>query len=127
MFLYIRGEVRMVTCQTDDIGYLGTRTRGNQMFSIYVNALLHNTYCFWNKKHFLKSVLIKEELQGAWVAQLVKHLTLDFGSGHDFAVLEIKPCFGLCTDSTERLLGILSLPFCLPLARSCTYFLKTLK
>lgn len=52
MFLYIRGEVRMVTCQTDDIGYLGTRARGNQMFSIYVNALLHNTYCFGIKKTF---------------------------------------------------------------------------
>ena len=28
---------------------------------------------------------------GAWVAQLVKHLTLDFGSGHDLAVHEFKP------------------------------------
>ena len=28
---------------------------------------------------------------GAWVAQLVKCLTLDFGSGHDLMVCEIEP------------------------------------
>ena len=37
----------------------------------------------------------------AWVAQLVKYLTLDFGSGHDFMVCETEPCIGLCVDSTE--------------------------
>ena len=26
--------------------------------------------------------------RGAWVAQLVKHLTLDFGLGHDLTVVE---------------------------------------
>ena len=29
--------------------------------------------------------------RGAWVAQSVKHLTLDFSSGHDLMVREIKP------------------------------------
>ena len=28
---------------------------------------------------------------GAWVAQLIKHLTVDFGSGRDFNVDEVKP------------------------------------
>ena len=27
----------------------------------------------------------------AWVAQSVKHLTLDFGSGHDLTVCETEP------------------------------------
>ena len=27
----------------------------------------------------------------AWVAQLVKHLTLDFGSGHDLTIHQFKP------------------------------------
>ena len=31
-------------------------------------------------------------LRGTWMAQLVKHLTLDFGSGYDLTVIEIKPC-----------------------------------
>ena len=36
---------------------------------------------------------------GAWMAQLVKHPTLDFGSGHDLRVCEIDPCIGLYADS----------------------------
>ena len=35
------------------------------------------------------------------MAQSVKHLTLDFGSGHDLTVCEFKPHIGLCTDSVE--------------------------
>ena len=38
---------------------------------------------------------------GAWVAQSVKHLTLDFSSGHDLMVHEIEPHCGLCADSVE--------------------------
>ena len=44
----------------------------------------------------------------AWVAQLVKHPTLDFGSGHDLSVV------GSC--SARSLLGILSLSLFLPSA-----------
>ena len=46
---------------------------------------------------------------GAWVAQSVKHLTLDFASGHDLTVLEFEPYFGLCADSTECAWDSLSL------------------
>ena len=35
------------------------------------------------------------------MAQLVKHLTLGFGSAHDLTVHRIKPCVGLCTDRVE--------------------------
>ena len=35
------------------------------------------------------------------MAQLVEHLTLDFGSGHDLWVREIEPCVQLYADSTE--------------------------
>ena len=38
---------------------------------------------------------------GAGVAQSVKRLTLDFGSGHDLTVHEFEPCIGLCSDSEE--------------------------
>ena len=38
---------------------------------------------------------------GAWVAQSVGQLTLDFGSGHDLTVRRIEPQVGLCTDSAE--------------------------
>ena len=38
---------------------------------------------------------------GDWVAQLVKPLTLDFGSGHDLRVHEFKPCLRLCADRVE--------------------------
>ena len=33
-------------------------------------------------------------LVGAWVAQLVEHLTLDFGSGHDLRVMRLSPGSG---------------------------------
>ena len=39
--------------------------------------------------------------RGAWVAQLVKHSTLDSGSGHDLTVCGLEPHVGLCADSTE--------------------------
>ena len=35
------------------------------------------------------------------MVQLVKHLTLDFGSGHDLTVHGIKPLVRLCADSME--------------------------
>ena len=35
------------------------------------------------------------------MAQSVKCPTLDFGSGHDLTVGEIKPCIRLCGDSAE--------------------------
>ena len=38
---------------------------------------------------------------GAWVAQLVKRLTLCFGSGHDLVVPETEPHIGLCANGVE--------------------------
>ena len=40
-------------------------------------------------------------LEGTRVAQTVKHLTLDFSSGHDPMVREIEPCIGLSDDRVE--------------------------
>ena len=42
--------------------------------------------------------------RGAWVAQLVKHPALDFGSGHDLIVVRLSLSLG----SAWSLLGILS-------------------
>jgi len=36
----------------------------------------------------------KESKRGLWVAQSVKHPTLDFGSGHDLGVLRSSPASG---------------------------------
>ena len=38
---------------------------------------------------------------GTWVAQLVKHQTLDISSGHDRLVRKIEPQVGLYADSAE--------------------------
>ena len=35
------------------------------------------------------------------MAQLIKRLTLDVGSGHDLMVCEFEPHIGLCADSEE--------------------------
>ena len=37
---------------------------------------------------------LKKKLQGAWVAQSIKCLTLGFGSGHDLVVGEFEPRVG---------------------------------
>ena len=39
--------------------------------------------------------------RGAWMAQSVKHLILDFSSGCDFMVCEFKPHIRLCAGSME--------------------------
>ena len=57
---------------------------------------------------------------GAWVAQSVKHLTLDFGSGHDLTVHELEPHIGLWVDSVGAAWDYLSLPLSLPLPCSCS-------
>ena len=43
------------------------------------------------------------------MAQSVKRLTLDFGSGHDLMVGEIELHMELCTDGVGAYLGFLSL------------------
>ena len=57
------------------------------------------------------------------MAQSVKHPTLDFGSGHDLTVCEIKFNVGLCTDSKESAWDSLSasLPTPTLLACACTH------
>ena len=52
------------------------------------------------------------------MAQLVKLLTLDLGSGHGLRVCEMEPRAGLRADSAEPLLRILSLPLSLPIPLS---------
>ena len=41
------------------------------------------------------------KLWGTWVAQSVKHPTLNCSSGHDLTVHEFEPRIKLCTDSAE--------------------------
>ena len=63
------------------------------------------------------------------MAQSVKHLTLDFGSGHDLTVRGMEPCVGLCADSTEPAYGSLSTPLslCPTPALAQAFFLPPLK
>ena len=42
------------------------------------------------------------------MAQSVKRLTLDLGSGHDLTVRELEPRVGLCADCTEPVWDLLS-------------------
>ena len=60
---------------------------------------------------FLSKINIKKkkDCRGAWVAQSVKHPTLNFrSSGCDLTVCEIEPCIGLCADSMEPAWNFLS-------------------
>ena len=58
----------------------------------------------------VKGETIMTASRGTWVAQSVKHLTLDFSSGHDLPVRGFKPCIRLHADSVEPALDSLSLP-----------------
>ena len=64
-----------------------------------------------------KQASINTSIWGAWVAQSVKHLALDFGLGHVLMVQEFKSHIGIHTDSTEPAWDSLSLP-------ACAFFLK---
>ena len=59
-----------------------------------------------------------------WVAQLVKRLTLGFGSGYDLMVCEFKPHVRLCTDSKESAWKSLSLPLSAPAPLVLSFFLS---
>ena len=59
-----------------------------------------------------------EHFGGAWVAQSLKHLTLDFGSDHDLMVHKIKPHIRRSADSVEAASDSLSPSLSLPLPRS---------
>ena len=61
---------------------------------------------------------------GAWVAQSVKHLTLDLGSGHDLMVHEFEPHIGLCADGSEPTWECLSLSLSLCLSLSLSLSLS---
>ena len=74
------------------------------------------TYVFLN---FLVATL-ESTKRGAWVAQLVKHLTLDFGSGHHLTVCGIEPYCRVLPWLVQSLLGILSLPLSLPIPHLLT-------
>ena len=70
-------------------------------------------------------VILKIQKRGAWMAQSVKHLTPDFGSGHDLTVHYSEPPIRLCTDSAETCLAFslslfLPLPLCLPFCSACS-------
>ena len=49
---------------------------------------------------------------GAWVAQSVKHLTLDLSSDHDLRVHGIEPHVGLCAHSVQPAWDSLSPSLC---------------
>ena len=55
----------------------------------------------------MPSPLAQKVLRGAWVAQSVEHLTLNFGSGHDRWVVGESPKAGSML-TVQSLLGILS-------------------
>ena len=65
----------------------------------------------------VKPTLLTSTLGGgfswdAWVAQSVKHLTLDPGSGRELEVCGIKPCIWLHAASTEPAWDSLSPSLC---------------
>ena len=60
--------------------------------------------------YYLPSFIKLPKSWSAWVAQLVKHPTLDLGSGHDLMVFEIEPRVTLCADSAEPAWDSLSFP-----------------
>ena len=51
--------------------------------------------CRTSQEILLLGQFKKHNTRGTWVAQAVKPLTLDFGSGHDLQVLGFRPTLGL--------------------------------
>ena len=73
----------------------------------------------WNhKRPQIPKAILKKKSRATWVAQSVKHLTLEFSSGHDLMVMGLSPASG-CELTAQSLLGSLSLPLSLPLTHFC--------
>ena len=70
---------------------------------MYVHTLLFALESFYNPiLNFIMLFFPKNNILGrGWVAQLVKHRTLNFCSGHDLTVHGIESCVGLCADSVK--------------------------
>ena len=67
-----------------------------------------------DRKHVVGLGDEKQWRRGAWAAQSVKHLTLDFSSGCDLTVCEFEPLVELCAGSMEPAWDFLSVPLSLP-------------
>jgi len=52
----------------------------------------HNYSGSWQEDK--QNVVLRMKEWGAWVAQSVKHPTLDFGSGHELRVVSSSPAWG---------------------------------
>ena len=68
------------------------------------------------KARLSRSYLKYIQRRGAWLAQSVKDLTLDFGSGRDLTLRGIEPRLGLCADSSEPAWDFLSPSLYAPLS-----------
>ena len=82
-------------------------------FGLYHLTLLHQGTVFPGGPVSAVVLSERQREKGTWVAQSVKCLSLDFGSGHDFMVHDIEPQDGLCVDSGGACLRF-SLPLSLP-------------
>ena len=63
-----------------------------------------------NSENDAEMCLERDGVCGTWMAHWVECLILDFGSGHDLTVHEIKAPVRYCADSTESAWDSLSLP-----------------
>ena len=88
----------------------------------------------WNLKTFAEGTLpvlvafvIWCYCRGVWVAQWVKHPTLDIGSHHDLRVCGFEPHVQLCSDIMEHAWDSLSLSSPPPFTHSLSFKINTLK
>ena len=69
--------------------------RANWVKNIMRTLVFLAIACDYNYLKVRNLTLKREVPVGAWVVQLVKHPTLDFGSCHDVMFREIEPCIGV--------------------------------
>ena len=63
-------------------------------WSTMYNCFISNTtfsYCSYFKICYCQTIESKNKNRGTWVAQSIKHPTLDFSSGHDLTVVRLSP------------------------------------
>ena len=84
------------------------------LFSRDKKEAIARSYSIEEGQRWRKPANLNVYVQGCWVAQSVKRLTLGFVSGHDVTVRDFESRVRLCTNSTEPTSDPLS-PFCPPL------------
>ena len=105
--------------------YLCFIYKNSKIFLFPKKLILPERRIFYPLQKHMKKLTYKKKGGGPWVAQSGKHLSLEFGSGHDLRVMRLSPALGSMLGVEPVKILCLSAPP--PLIRECSFSLSKKK